>query len=631
MGYGDYNIDLPDGENFAPDESRVQELLAHMPKEPFHLGEPYHNRDAWEKVRTSQAGKTILEAAEDFASDDPIPYLTNELYVKTNESQDRREVDQIIPRFRPRLNMWTLAECIEPNGKYLPLIEKTIEALFELKAWNFPMHPDGMLFYEGSAEWVDLAVTHYTANLVTTLHLLDDRLRPDLRDQILPQIERRVFQPFEKRIKSGKDVWWWVTCEHNWNSVCHSEILSAALRVKPDPYERAWYAAPAEKLLPYAEEGFAPSGFYTEGVGYWGYGFSHHILAGELLSGVTNGFVDILKKPICEKISHFGSRMEIQKGIYPSFSDCDRTVQPPDWLKFWYNNRIDPERTHRDTSTPSEPFDPKNYNFGPMLSMILFHQVDINQAYAIEYGSTVREWFPDDEVQFLISRPREDSVTGMAATFKGGNNGVNHSHNDLGTFTVLVGELELLCDPGKETYNKRTFSKYRYQCDLLNSFGHPVPVAAGQLQRPAHDEHNSREGRKYHATIVNAAFKDSLDEVTLDLKKAYTVDTMEKLHRTFQFHRGISEKVVVIDEVLFSKPESFEVALITYDEWDLHDDGTLDVSNAGKAVQVAVHSDAGDFEFQHTVIQESATPTRLSWKLKEPVTSAKIITTVVPV
>ncbi len=631
MGYGDYNFDCPEGENLAPDEKRIQQILERLPSEPYHPGVPYKDRHAWQKIKESDAGRIILEAARDFASDDPIPYLTNELYVQTNESQDRREVDAIIPRFRPRLNIWTLAECIEPNGEYLPLIEKDIEALFALRAWNFPMHPEGMLFYEGKAEWVDLAVTHYAANLVTTLHLLDDRLRPELRDQILPQIECRIFKPFEKRIKSGKDVWWWINCEHNWNSVCHAEILIAAMRLKPDPYKRAWYAALAEKLLPYAEEGFAPSGFYTEGVSYWGYGFSHHILAGEILQAVSGGLIDILKKPICEKVSHFGSRMEVQDGAYPSFSDCDRLVVPPDWLKFWYNNRIDPNRKERHTRTPSEPFDPKNYHFGPMLSMILFYQEDINQAYAIEYENRLHEWFPDPEVQFLISRPREDSTTRMAATFKGGNNGVNHSHNDLGTFTVLVGSTELLCDPGREIYNKRTFSQYRYECDLLNSFGHPVPVVAGQLQRPAHDEHNSREGRKYHSTVVESAFKDSLDRVTLDLRKAYTVDSMEKLRRTFEFHRGLSEKVVVTDEVVFAKPETFETALITYCDWEIRDDGTLVVSDEGKSVQVAVRSPQGEFEFNHVVIRETATPTRLSWKLKEPVTAATVTLTVVPV
>lgn len=630
MGYGDYNFDVPKGETLAPDESRVSELEALMPEGPFHLGRPCSDRAAWEQVKNSPAASLLRDAAEDFIADDPIPYLTNDLYVKTNESQDRREVDQIIPRFRPRLNVFTLMECLEPNDRFIPQIEKDIQALFDLKAWNFPMHPEGMQFYRGEAEWVDLAVTHYGANLATTFYLLGDRLSQKLREQVGPQIEKRIFRPYEKRLKTGKDVFWWMTCEHNWNSVCHSEILATALTLKESRRERAWYAAAAEKLLEYAEEGFAESGFYTEGVGYWGYGFSHHILGAELLQQVSQGKINILKKPICEKISHFGSRMEIQDKVYPSFSDCDRSVKPPEWLRYWYNNRIDPDRKSRHTQTPSHPFDLKNYHWGTGISMVLFHQVDLQDTYAIEYGFQPREWFPDDEVQFLISRPRQDSETRMAATFKGGNNGVNHSHNDLGTFTVLIGDKELLCDPGKETYSKRTFSKYRYECDLLNSYGHPVPVVAGELQRPAKDEHNSREGSKYLAKIVDTQFSDNLDQVTLDLRKAYELEVVKKLERTFQYHRGDSEKVVVTDVVEYDQPSTFETALITYCDWKLEDDGSLLVSDGEAVVRVTIESDAGAFSFSDTVIQESSTPRRLSWKLKDPVSSATITMTVIP-
>lgn len=631
MGYGDFNFDLPEGETLAPDESRVTELEAFLPDQPFHLGRPCSDREAWEKVRQSPAAPLILEAADDFLADDPMPILTNELYVKTNQTQDRREVDKIIPRFRQRLNVFTLAECLEPNDRFLPRIEKDIRALFDLKAWNFPMHPEGMDFYEGRAEWVDLAATHYAANMVTTLHLLGDRLPPDLHQQGFAEVERRILEPYERRVKTGKDVWWWITCEHNWNSVCHSEILSAAFRIKTEKRDRAWYAAAVENLLEFAEEGFAESGFYTEGVGYWGYGFSHHILGGELLNVATRGKIDILKKPICEKISHFGSRMEIQDQVYPSFSDCDRNVQPPEWLRYWYNNRIDPDRENRHTQTPSHPFDLKNYHWGPLMNMVLFRQVDLNESYAIEYDFRPREWFPDDEVQFLISRPRRDSKTRMAATFKGGNNGVNHSHNDLGTFTVLIGDKELLCDPGKELYNKRTFSKYRYECDLLNSFGHPVPVVAGELQRPARDEHSSRDGSKYLARILDTRFNEDLDQVSLDLRKAYELNVVKKLERTFQFHRGDSEKVVVTDVVEFKEPSSFETTLITYCDWKLEDDGALIVSEDDAAVRVTIESNVGAFEFTHTVIEESSTPTRLGWKLMEPVPSATVTITVLPV
>ncbi|MDB6028847.1 MAG: hypothetical protein JWM68_5070, partial [Verrucomicrobiales bacterium] len=40
----------------------------------------------------------------------------------------------------------------------------------------------------------------------------------------------------------------------------------------------------------------------------------------------------------------------------------------------------------------------------------------------------------------------------------------------------------VLVDPGSEVYTGRTFSSNRYESDVLNSFGHDVPVVAGKLQ-----------------------------------------------------------------------------------------------------------------------------------------------------
>ena len=46
-------------------------------------------------------------------------------------------------------------------------------------------------------------------------------------------------------------------------------------------------------------------------------------------------------KPLVERMTLFGRRMEIQDGAYPSFADCRSDVVTPAWLDFWLYNRID--------------------------------------------------------------------------------------------------------------------------------------------------------------------------------------------------------------------------------------------------------------------------------------------------
>jgi hypothetical protein len=627
MGHGDQNLNLPDGHNFEPAPERVQELMA-LIGGPFHFSRPIGDRAAWETVGASDAGQRLLKLAEVAGREEPRPYFTNEDCLYVIETLDRTKFDPFPGRVRERQVLLPIAECIENQGRYLERIEDDIHRLCAINSWTFPLHELGMQLYNRETIFTDLASVHYASNLVATLHLLEDKLKPETCALIRREVETRIFQPFEERIKTGRDVFWWTIVTHNWNSVCLSGVLSCALRLKKDPAERAWYLAVTEKLIKHSEDGFEPSGFYTEGVSYWGYGYSHYIVAAELMRGATGGAIDWLKQPRVEAISHFGHRMEIQQDVYPSFADCKRDVVLPDWLMHWNNNRIDPARQKRATAVPCRAFDPIHHQFADAVHLILFHQVDLNQAYAVERPRAVREWFED--VQYLICRPEADSECRLAATFKGGDNAVNHNHNDLGTFTVISGKEELLVDPGAETYTKRTFSVHRYEGDLLNSFGHPVPVVGGQLQFPDKVYHRTGYGRDAYTKLVDTTFTAGQDKVILEMDRAYKVPHLMNLIRAFRYDRTGRGSVVVSDKVKFERPDTFETALLTFGQWEAQADGSLLVSQNGEAVRITVTSDQGPLEFAHCVIQESSTPTRLSWRLPNPVTEAVVRIEVVP-
>ena len=274
------------------------------------------------------------------------------------------------------------------------------------------------------------------------------------------------------------------------------------------------------------------------------------------------------------------------------------------------NNRIDPVRDERFLDIPIDSFEQvRNIRY----LMLLFHQVDPEAAFAGSPVVAAREWFED--VQFLICRPGKRSDTHLAATFNGVHNGVNHSHNDVGAFTVVVDDVELIADPGKEVYNSRTFSRERYESGLLNSYGHSVPVVAGQLQVWVEDAF----GR-----ILETTFSDDLDRMVMDLRQAYRVEGLLALTREFSYHRSDAGRVEVIDSFEFSGPFAFETALITYGDWELHDDGGLAISSNGRSIQVAVSTDAGELVFSSDVIQESSKPNRLAWRFPVPVQEAQI-------
>ena len=88
--------------------------------------------------------------------------------------------------------------------------------------------------------------------------------------------------------------------------------------------------------------------------------------------------------------------------------------------------------------------------------------------------------------------------------------------------------------------------------------------------------------------------------------------------------------MAVVDAVVFSQPEMFETALITFAHWECRADGSIRIGDGDAAVVVEVSSDDGALEFRHCVIQESSTPTRLSWRFRKPLLRAVVRIQVTP-
>jgi len=629
MGQGDFNFDLPPGESYAPTPARVAELARMMPAAPFHLGVPATDREIWNRLGGLGVARRIRAEARTAAEMDPRPQITDELYLETLEKKDPTLFNLTNAGARGRFAVMVLSECLDPTGEYLPIIEDDILRASRLKSWIHPGNDSNRDTFEGRSIFNGLTSVHLGANLAGALYLLGDRLTPTSRTLVREQVIRRVLDPYKQRMESGKDIYWWARVTHNWNSVCVLYTTICALALLEDPMERAWYLGVAERLIRYSEEGFEESGFYTEGVGYWTYGFGSYVVLAEIVRAVTGGEIDWMQKPRVEPMSRFGRRMEIHDRAYPSFADCRSDVVTPPWLDFWMHNRAEPNRTQPPTGTKVDPFAGTPALAMHPLLMVLFQLEEPGIVHTFKDASGLREWF--DDVQFLICRPRLGSEVPLASTFKGGHNGVNHNHNDLGAFTVLIGDRELLTDPGAEAYTGRTFSHRRYESDLLNSFGHPVPVVAGQLQAPGKDESRAGFGSAFKASMIETAFSEDEDRMVLDLREAYRVETLTRLTRSFTHFRSGPGWVRVVDEVAYSRPEAYETALITFGDWTEAEDGTVRIDLDGVSLEVKVTSDDGELLRSACRIEESSTPTRLSWAFREPVESARIVIEVKPV
>jgi hypothetical protein len=207
---------------------------------------------------------------------------------------------------------------------------------------------------------------------------------------------------------------------------------------------------------------------------------------------------------------------------------------------------------------------------------------------------------------------------------KGGHSAEHHNHNDVGSYVYCIGDSMTLVDPGAEVYTKRTFSSQRYDSNVLNSFGHPVPRVAGQLQQT---------GRAAEARLVKLEQTDTRDTLQLDLTSAYPVPTLKQLTREFIFDRT-DGSLTVIDRVEFTAPELFESAVITLDKWQQPAADRLQVGEGATAVAIQIDAGGEPMRIESTTIDEDvktrSRPIRIGIQLQQPVTQATIRLTVRP-
>ena len=537
---------------------RIDEIAAWLPDEPKADGARIGDRVAWGRLAALPEATDAVAAAEDL-SGRPMPELTDERYLDFTRNGNR--IDYEIPYFERayRLDAFLLAECLENRGRFLPKIVEYAEAICSERTWTAPAHDDRLTAFHGTPH-VELFSAERCLKLARTRDWLLGILPEGLSARIASECDRRVFQPYlltarnldDKEIRDRYPWHGWFEAGLNWSSVCHSCVVRAALAVVHDRRIRAEIVAAAEGSLPVRMKyGFLPDGYCTEGIGYWNYGYGHHVMMGLSVRAATGGKVDFFRNPKNRLAIRYAYEFQLEKGKSPPFADG---VGGPDIGVLALARQVCPDISSHDAANLGLLGYSGQSRVKCPLSIISLRSFgqDPGLAAGGEYDTLpVRSWFP--EAMVLVSRA-PSGTGGLSLAVKGGNNDELHNHNDLGSYTVMLDSVEMCGDPGKVVYRRDTFSERRYDNPFMGSFGHPVPVAGGGVQRT---------GRDYAARVLDTEFSDGRDLVRYDLAKAYVVPQLKSLVRTVVFERD-AMRVTVEDRVVFDRPSAFEVPVVTY-------------------------------------------------------------------
>lgn len=602
------------------DPSRISAITAMLPAHAQGVGRPVADREAWKDVlaRHPDLQSVIRQAIRDASR--PLPAQPDSLYLEFSRDGNRNHWQDVAESRRGRIAVFTLAECLENKGRFIAPLEQTIDAICAEPTWVLPAHDGKLQNFYGKTVDIELGSSTLAADLATADYLMSDRLSPRTRELIRENLKRRIFDPYEAAMDGDRPEFHWMRAlSNNWNAVCYDGVTAAGLAMIDSAEQRARYIAVVEKNIgSYLDGGFTPDGYCVEGLGYWNYGFGNFIFLAENIRESTGGKIDLMSLPDAVQPALFGIRSEILNGVHLSIADCNPNGSASPLLMNYlcrrFNLNLPEYHAARISGTLYQQV---------VMAFLPSNMPTLPMAGNDSSGWPWRTWFPDAGI--LVCRPGLNAQTPFAVAIKGGNNGVNHGHNDVGSFSVVLGTKMVICDPGGEVYTARTFSSRRYEGEVLNSFGHAVPIVAGQLQR---------HGTDAKAAVLATNFTANADEITFDLSSAYDVPGMQKLERTFVYQRGRAPSLTVHDEAAFASPENFESVLVTWGEIHRTAPNELTIVDGSGAVRVKIDTHGAPFHLRQETIEEDTEngrkPVHLGIVLDDKVSKANVTLRISP-
>ncbi|MDR1282553.1 MAG: heparinase II/III-family protein [Opitutaceae bacterium] len=540
------------------DPARVAEIAGWLSGRtaPAFYSPPFADRAFWMRAAAAHP-PTELEAAATKAAKKEPPPLTEELYEDFRKTGRRGAWEKPHAARTERLGLFLFAEGIASDGRHLPHLERELAE----PTWAIPPHAGRRATWHDAYDLVDLAAAIRAWDIALCDYLLGDRLSPDIRKRLRSEIRSRITDPYLQRVRTAnRRDFWWMNGGNNWNAICNAGVMASPLLLADWPVEeRAELIAAFETLTAFFIDGFGDDGFCHEGIGYWSFGYGHYMLGSELIRLATDGRIDLLAGKKQELIATFDVRWQLTCGIFPAFGDVKIASRAPaHWhdfatLRYGGSGGII-GRSASPTWVQPQGLGARLY-ITPWDLSLPRPPPGSPEAQAIAANvktPPLRDWFPDGGALVVRRQPAEQ---GLIAAFKGGHNGQPHNHNDLGSFVLLCDGEIALTDPGTDVYTKDTFGPNRYTSGVMNSFGHPVPRVAGQLQRTGSDA---------RAVTLHTDFTDRADTWEIDLTSAYDVPALERLTRTFVFTRADGGRLEIVDRVRFKpgQPQTFGTALV---------------------------------------------------------------------
>ena len=450
---------------------------------------PADDRTAWEGI-APEIRAELRELGRTYAAL-PWPVRTATGFLSFSRDGSRQADEKPYFTRRRKLCAAALACCAFPETSLNDVVDG-IWLLCEESSWVISAHninpipgaptPAEYPLPDVQRPYVDLFSAQTGMILSLIAQMLGSRLdgvSPLLRERIREEIRRRILRPFMET-----DDFWWMGVRrkdlNNWTPWILSNILVCAC-LDPMPGEAlAKLVLRAGAMLDRYLDVLPEDGGCDEGAGYWNMAGGALLDCLCLLEKITGGAVAFWEREKIRNILSFPLRAEMGGGWFANFADCDaRPFLSGERLETAGRKTDNPALIRLGTrmrGTVADQLDDVPH-FTRALDLIFHAPADPQE---IPPSPPRDEYLPDLQLRMLEKGP-------FLLACKGGHNGENHNHNDVGSFILFIHGVPAVVDAGNMVYTAKTFSGERYSLWNTRSAFHNVPLVGGHEQLPGRE------------------------------------------------------------------------------------------------------------------------------------------------
>lgn len=449
-----------------------------------HFFPAAHCRKAWKTLAEGDR-QELLTLAEIYRSQPyPLRKATDFMaFVHTGS----RKADENPYFFRRRkLCAAALGYAVQPNRADLDEVIDGLWLICEESSWVISAHnvnpipgaPAARDFPlpDVDAPYIDLFAAQTGMILALVADLLADELdavAAELRRRVDREIHRRILQPFMTH-----DEFWWMGFVredlNNWTPWIISGVMVVAVLHMQDSDGLAGLLTRACLMLDRYLACLPQDGGCDEGAGYWNLAGGALLDCLDVLEQVTEGQMTFWQEEKIRNIMAFPAKMQLAGDWFVNFADCDaKPLLAGERLQYAGERLSDASLMGLGCAKRGALAD--QLNDTPQLWRLL--RMLFHPAAEGTVMPPADAYLPDLQVRVVRKG-------GMILACKGGHNGENHNHNDVGSFMLYVDGQPHVVDAGNMIYTAKTFSEERYTLWNVRSAYHNVPLIAGQEQQP---------------------------------------------------------------------------------------------------------------------------------------------------